>query len=165
MKRIMSIVLSFLLLATIGTGFVHAQEKGNIVLRMVAEQEIEVINADGEKELKRTEAARVVPGDEVIYTIHYTNVSEEPADNVVITNPVPNNMRYKDGSASGDGASITFSVDEGKTYDSPDNLKVVDSEGNERPATPSDYTHIRWNFSESLLPETTGQVAFRAILE
>jgi len=165
MKWIIPIALSFLLLAFIGTGTAHAQTKGSIELRMLAEQEIEVINAEGVKEVKRIEAARVVPGDEVIYTIHYMNVGKESADSVVITNPVPSHMMYKDGSASGEGTAITFSVDGGKTYASPENLKVLDSEGKERRAKASDYTHARWTFMESLLPETGGYVSFRAILK
>ena len=165
MKRIKHIALSFLLIVFMGTSAVQAQAKGSIELRMLAEQEIEVVNAEGVKEMKRIEAARVVPGDEVIYTIQYMNVGEEAADSVVITNPVPDHMMYKNGSASGENTAVTFSVDGGKTYESPENLKVLDSEGKERPAKASDYTHVRWILSASLLPETGGYVSFRAILE
>jgi uncharacterized repeat protein (TIGR01451 family) len=165
MKWIMPVALSLLILASAGTGIVHAQAKGSVELRMVAEQEIEITNAEGKKELKRIEASRVVPGDEVIYTIHYMNTGQEAADSVVITNPIPAHMMYKDGSASGEDTAIMFSVDGGTTYDLPENLKLLDSEGKERPATASDYTHVRWTFEESLLPETGGYVSFRAILE
>jgi uncharacterized repeat protein (TIGR01451 family) len=165
MKWVIPVALSFVFFVSMGTGPVHAQAKGGVELRMVAEQEIEVVNDDGEKEVKRIEAAKVVPGDVVIYTIHYMNRGEEAADSVVITNPIPEHMIYKNGSASGEGTTITFSVDEGKTYDSPENLKVVAAEGKERPAQASDYTHVRWTFKESLLPEATGYVAFRAILQ
>ena len=165
MKRIISVTLSFLLLAFTASSIVYAQAKGSIELRMTAEQEIEVVNADGEKEMRRIEAAKVVPGDEVIYTIHYMNAGAEPADSVVITNPIPIHMMYKEGSASGEGTAITFSVDGGKTYDLPENLIILDSKGKERPATASDYTHVRWTLTGSLLPETGGNVSFRAILE
>ena len=165
MKGVLPVALSFLLFVSIGTGSARAQAKGTIELRMTAEQEIEVINADGVKEVKRVEAARVVPGDEVIYTIHYMNVGGEAADSVVITNPVPEHMVYKNRSALGEGTTITFSVDGGTAYDLPENLTVLDDEGKERPAKASNYTHVRWTFVESLLPETAGYVAFRAILE
>lgn len=165
MKRIEPVALALLLLAFVGVGVVRAQQERPIELTMVAEQEITVINAQGEKEVKRVPAARVVPGNEVVYTIFYRNVGEEMADNVVITNPVPEHMMYKDGSADGKGTSITFSVDGGKTYDVPANLKVRDAEGEERPAKATDYTHVRWTLNESLAPEAQGLVSFRAILE
>jgi uncharacterized repeat protein (TIGR01451 family) len=165
MKRIETVALALLLLAFVGAGVVRAQEERSIELTMVAEQEVTVINEEGEEEVKRVPAARVVPGDEVIYTIYYRNLGEQTADNVVITNPVPEHMMYKDGSAGGEGTSITFSVDGGKIYDVPANLKVRDAEGKENPAKAADYTHIRWILNESLPPEAQGIVSFRAILE
>jgi uncharacterized repeat protein (TIGR01451 family) len=149
----------------VGTGTVQAQQKGSIELRMIAEQEVEVIKTEGEKEVKRLPAARVVPGDEVIYTIFYRNLGAEMADSVAITNPVPAHMLYKDGSAGGEGTVITFSVDNGKTYDAAGNLKVLDADGKERPAMASDYTHVRWTLEESLPPAAVGRVSFAAILE
>jgi hypothetical protein len=74
-------------------------------------------------------------------------------------------MLYKDGSAGGEGTVITFSVDDGKTYDVPGNLKVLDADGKERSAVASDYTHIRWTLEKSVSPEAVGYVSFRAILE
>ena len=165
MKKMVPVALSLLLLVFAGTGAVRAQQKGSIELRMIAEQEVEVINAEGEKEVKRVSAARVVPGDEVIYTIFYRNVGEAVADNVAITNPVPAHTLYKDGSAGGEGVVITFSVDDGNIYDMPGNLKVLDGDGKERPALASDYTHVRWTLEESLPPKMVGHVSFRSILE
>jgi uncharacterized repeat protein (TIGR01451 family) len=165
MKRYVLIVLAALLIAFVANSAVWAQPKGNIELKAVAEVEMEVVNAKGEKELKRVPAASVVPGDFVIYTIYYANVGKEPADKVVIINPVPEHMRYEDGSASGEGTRITFSVDDGKTYELPEKLTVVDADGKMRPAKGSDYTHIRWTLQKSLAPEEKGIVNFRAQLE
>ncbi len=165
MKRSMRVALSLLILTCAGTATVWAQDKGGIELKAVAEQEVEVINESGEKEVKRVPAAKVVPGDEVIYTIYYTNVGQDLAEKVVITNPVPEHMRYAGGSALGEGAVITFSVDDGKTYDVPKNLKVLDADGKERPAKASEYTHVRWTLQKLLSPGAKGHVGFRAKLE
>jgi hypothetical protein len=70
MKRYVLIILAALLTAFVANSAVWAQPKGNIELKAVAEVQMEVINAKGEKELKRVPAARVVPGDFVIYTIY-----------------------------------------------------------------------------------------------
>ena len=143
----------------------RAQSKGHIQLQSVAEIEQEVMNADGKLEAKRMPAAKVVPGTEVIFTQRYKNVSKETAENAVITNPVPGHMIYKDDSASGEGTQITFSVDDGKSYNIPGKLFVFDATGRKFPARAKDYTHIRWTFTSSLPSGAMGEVSFRAILE
>jgi uncharacterized repeat protein (TIGR01451 family) len=165
MKRCVFIVLSILLSTLLGATAVWAQEKGIIELEVVASQEKEVINDRGEKEIMRIPVTRVVPGDEVIYTLNYTNIGKEPADSVIITDPVPEHMIYAEESAEGVDTAITFSVDKGTTYDFPAVLTVVGTDGKERPAKGSDYTHIKWTLKRSLAPGETGRVSFRARLE
>ena len=165
MKRCLFIVLSILLSALLGVAAVWAQQKGMIELEAVAQQEKEVINAKGEKEITRVPVTRVVPGDEVVYTLLYTNIGQEPADNVVITDPVPEHMIYTEGSASGADTVITFSVDNGAKYDLPAKLTIVGADGKKRPAKGADYTHIRWTLTKSLTPGEKGHVSFRALLE
>jgi len=165
MKRYVLIFLFILLTALLGTTAVWAQQKGVIELQAVAEQEKAVINDKGEKMLTRIPVTTVVPGDEVIYTFNYTNVGQAPADNVVITDPVPEHMMYTEGSASGADTVIRFSVDNGMTYDLPEKLTIVGADGNTRPAKGSDYTHIQCRRQKSLAPGETGSVSFRARLE
>ena len=110
-------------------------------------------------------AVKVIPGEEVIYTIYYTNIGQKMTNNVAITNPIPEHLRYKESSAAGVGALIVFSVDGGKTFATPDNLKVQDAAGKEFPAIASDYTHIRWVLQSALPSNAQGQVSFRTILE
>jgi uncharacterized repeat protein (TIGR01451 family) len=165
MKRSAFIVLSILLSVLLGATAVWAENKGIIELGVLAWQEKEVINEKGEKEITRVPAAMVVPGDEVIYTLNYTNVGEEPADSVIITDPVPEHMVYTEGSAEGADTVITFSVDKGATYGLPAVLTVAGADGKERPAKGSDYTHIRWTLQRSLAPGEKGGVSFRARLE
>lgn len=142
-----------------------AQAQGSIELKLVAEKEVVVTDAQGNKQTKRGETAKVVPGDEIIYTITYTNISDKPAENVFITNPVPEHMSYKDGSAAGIGANITFSVDSGATYDTPAKLRVKNPDGTLRPAVGADYTHIRWTLQKPLTQKGKGNVEYRAILK
>ena len=72
---------------------------------------------------------------------------------------------YREGSAQGAGATVTFSVDGGKTYDVPAKLFVFDGSGRRYAARPRDYTHIRWTFKAPLLPGAKGDVSFRAVLQ
>ena len=109
-------------------------------------------------------ATKVVPGTEVIYTITVSNLGDEPADSVVVTDPIPENTTYVDRSAFGAGTKITFSVDGGKSYDLAGKLKVKDAAGNLRAATASDYTHIRWVLNFTLKPKDVAPVWFKARL-
>jgi uncharacterized repeat protein (TIGR01451 family) len=110
-------------------------------------------------------AAKVVPGEVVIYTINYTNNGAEEAENFVITNPVPEHMVYLSSSAEGENSEITFSVDGGNSYDTAENLTITDAKGNQKAAKVSDYTHIRWVMHDPITPKQTGQVNFKAQLE
>jgi uncharacterized repeat protein (TIGR01451 family) len=144
-----------------------AQQKSVIQLTSVAEVEVTEKNAQGEKVVKRKEAAlaKVVPGDQVIFTTRYVNTGKQPADNVTVMNPVPDHMTYVDKSAEGKGARIEFSVDGGKTYGSPNKLMVTDGQGRLRSAMARDYTHIRWVLTAPLAPGGTGSVSFRTQLK
>lgn len=139
-------------------------QSGSVSLTSVAEVEIKVKNDKGIEEIKRVPAAstNVAPGDAVIFTNYYSNKGDKPADKVVVTNPVPNNMFYVEGSATGKNARIEFSVDKGKSFGLPETLIVTSSDGKERPARNIDYTHIRWTLTSSILPGEKGEVAFRA---
>lgn len=141
-----------------------AADKGTVELTSVAEIEVTVKNDKGEKEVKRVEAskANVVPGDAVIFTTYYSNNGKEAASDIVINNPMPEHMLYIEGSAEGNGTRIEFSIDKGKSFGTPDKLRIKSADGKERPAGPSDYTSIRWTFSGPLAPGGKGSVSFRA---
>ena len=138
-----------------------SQALAQIELKTVAEIEVTEINKQGEKVVKRTAATRVVPGTEVIYTVTAKNTGNEPADNIVVTNPVPENTVYLDGSAFGAGTNIVFSVDGGKSYAKPEKLSVKDQAGKPRAATAEDYTHVRWTFQFNLQAGQEAPVWYR----
>ena len=154
------------LLTRLNTGLILAifssQLMAQIEVTAVAEVEVSQTNELGEKTVKRTAATSVVPGTEVIYTITAKNTGNEPADNIVVTNPVPAKTVYVDGSAFGAGTNITFSVDGGKSYAKPEKLSVKDQAGKPRAATAEDYTHVRWTFQFNLDPGQQADVWYRA---
>ena len=162
LKRVTIPGIVILLVALMAT---WAYAQGHIQLKSVAQVEKEVFSQEGKKEVRREPAAKVLPGNEVIFTTFYENTSKEVAENAVITNPMPEHMIYTENSAQGKGTRITFSVDGGKTYDVPARLFIFDASGRKFPARPRDYTHIRWTFGEPLPPGAKGEVSFRAILQ
>ncbi len=129
----------------------------------VHKQEIHV-NEAGEEEQRLVEAELVLPGETVFYTITFTNVSEEAADRVVITNPIAENLIYLDGSAFGAGMDIVFSVDGGETFAAADEL-VVSEDGEARAAEARDFTHVRWVMRNDLAAGAQGTARFAAVLE
>lgn len=141
-----------------------AADKGMIELKSVSEVEVTVQNAKGEPEVIRVDAAmaNVAPGDTVIFSNHYANLGEQPADDVVLVNAVPEHMLYLTDTAEGEGTRVEFSINAGKSYGQPDNLKIVGDNGKERKADPGNYTHIRWVFTGSIGKGESGSVSFRA---
>lgn len=133
-----------------------------IELRTTAEIEITETDEKGKKKIKRTPASRVIPGTEVIYTITATNTGNEAAENINVKDPIPKDMVYLEGSAFGKNTVITFSVDGGKTYASPEKLTIKDAKGKARRATANDYTNIRWTFNFKLKPGQAASVWFKA---
>lgn len=158
---------------------VPAAQQASVELSVKAEKEIPAVDGNGHKALKRIGVAvldengnksdrsidaAVVPGDEVIYTIHYVNKSKNVATNVVITNPIPEHMNYQQDSAEGVNTSIEFSAD-GRHFAAPDKLTVPLADGKSRPARAEDYTYVRWTLTAPLAPGKEGHVSYRAVLQ
>jgi len=146
--------------------FAHpaARAADAVEIKSVAEVEVEVVNSQGKKELKRQPVEKAVPGTEVIYTTTFKNLIAKPVGNIAITNPVPNDTTYKGGSATGANTDITFSVDGGKTFANPDKLKLKGKDGKERSALPAEYTDIRWTYKGDLGVGKSNDVSFRAVI-
>ena len=139
-----------------------AQQQNCIVLKSVAEQEQEVVNAKGEKTRQLVPATKIVPGVEVVWTVTANNVCKVPSEKVTINNPVPEHMNYVANSAFGAGSDITYSLD-GTTFGAPTELSVTEN-GARRQARADEYRHIRWVFRSPLQPGGSAVARFRAVL-
>jgi uncharacterized repeat protein (TIGR01451 family) len=128
-------------------------------------QEIVVAGKDGKKEKKTVPATKIVPGTEVIYVITYRNVGSQTAEKVVISNPLPKELAYRGGSASGKGTKFEVSVDGGNAFGTLPGLRVAGPEGKKRPAKPDDVTHLRWTLAKPVAPGAQGTVSYRATLK
>lgn len=160
MSQLQKFYCALLLIAFVPGGAAWASDQ--ITLQMFVEQEVTVDDENGDRKVTRVPPQLVTPGDEVIYRIVYTNVGDRPATDVVITNPVPEHMAYSDGSAAGTNTSVSFSVDDGRHFASPDELTVTGADGEERPASAADYTAIRWLITAPVPPGATGELTYRA---
>lgn len=159
MKTLFKIGLLCGMVAFSGAAFAE----GKLKLKTVVQKEQRVTTADGETVVEFVPVESIVPGDEVVYTVTYTNISDTTTDNVVITNPIPPQLTYIEGSAFGPGTEVTFSVDGGSNYDNAESLVVV-ADDVERTAKVDDFTNIRWVLKDSLAAGNQGFARFRARL-
>ena len=108
--------------------------------------------------------AEVVSGDVLRYTIVFENTSTQDvaAGSVAITNPLPAETVYLEGSAMGENTRITYSVD-GQTFADPNGLLVGEG-AQARRATASDYRVIRWAYQPMLRAGASSQVSFELLI-
>lgn len=149
-----------LLLTTLNA---HAADQACVELKTSAEAETEVVE-QGQKVKRLVPAGKVVPGAEIVWTITATNVCKQATDNVVIANPVPEQMTYVTGSAMGTGADIAYSLD-GKDFKSAAELQVRGADGMTRAARADEYRAIRWIYRNAFAPGATAFVRYRAVVK
>lgn len=127
-------------------------QRPQVILNLaVAKKTIEV-TVDGKKQVnwqQLEDQATVAPGDILRYTITGENTGDSSANNLAVTQPIPDQMIYKlDSAKSKNNADITYSIDRGETFVARPTIKITLEDGTieERPAPPEAYTHIRWQF-------------------
>ncbi len=153
--------IAFLLFFTSANAI--SQEQGHLNVTSLVQMEEVSEGENGERQTRLVPVETVVPGDVVIYTTTIENISDEAADDIVVTSPVPEHLSYVAGSAFGPGMLIEFSVDGGVSYAPAEEL-TVDEDGQSRAAKPEDYTHIRFVLQDHLAAGAQGIARFRARL-
>lgn len=155
MKKVLItlMVLSLLMLS------LEALAKPLLTVNMKAETEITL-----NKETKRIAVKEINPGDVVVYTISYVNTGDEAATNANLDDPIPQGTVYIPGSATGENAEITFSIDGGKTFKKPSlltyEIKLPDGKVEKKIASPEQYTNIRWTIN-TIPARGKGEVSFK----
>lgn len=141
-KQVSLMAILALLLLPIG-----ANAKPLVSVSITAEKEVTSVK-DGQKTTKKVAASIINPGDVIFYTLNYINSGNEAAASVVLDDPVPMGTAYLPGSAFGEDAEITFSIDGGKSFKKPSLLvyevKGTSGKAEKRTASPEEYTNIRW---------------------
>jgi uncharacterized repeat protein (TIGR01451 family) len=146
-----------------GSAALSAQP-GCVELKTTAETEQEYVNEQGQKTTRLVPAGKVVPGNDVVWTVTAKNICNTPASDIVIANPVPEQMSYVADSAMGIGSDITYSID-GKEFKPAAALTVREADGTVRSVRPDEYRHIRWMFKTPFAPGATAFVRYRAIVK
>jgi uncharacterized repeat protein (TIGR01451 family) len=132
-----------------------------ITIKAIAEVELSS-QSQGRETSKLIPADRVVSGDTVIYTLEVRNTAPTSVRRPIVTYAIPSHMTYMPDTAVGPGSEVTFSVDAGRTFDAPENLRIQEPGGQLRTAAAADYTHIRWQLKNVLKGNSVAFVRFRA---
>ena len=132
---------------------------GAVVLKGDVKVETTVVEKGVEKMVLATPKV-VVPGNRLLFSTSYRNESAAPVQNFVVTNPVPEGIAV----ATPDAASLTVSVDGGKTWGKLAALSVKDAKGVARSAQAGDVTHVRWTLA-TIAPGAGGAVAYHAVVK
>jgi uncharacterized repeat protein (TIGR01451 family) len=140
-----------------GEAMVKSVLQPKVQLALGAEKQVKVVDAKGKTQIAwQTLKGQVTvhPGDVVRYTLTGENAGDKPASNLVLTQPVPAQTVYKLKSARANDAKLAFSIDGGKVFSAQPMVKVKLADGKEelQPAPASAYTHVRWDYSQSLAP-------------
>ena len=91
----------------------------------------------------------VTPGDVLRYTVSGDNPGASAAQDLTITQPIPQQMVYElETATSKNQAEVAYSIDNGKTFVAKPTITVKTEDGKkvEQPAPAETYTHIRWKF-------------------
>ncbi len=141
-----------------------AREPSEIQTELVAEVRENVSTTPGREVFRFVPARLLEQGQVVYYTVRITNQTTVPLRNVAVVQPVPANTAYIEGSASGPGADVSFSVDGGHAFGPPEAL-TIEVQGAKQLAPAEKYTHIRWQLRNALAPGATALARFRATFQ
>lgn len=119
-----------------------------------------VEQADGSVAVTLEAPSRVVPGDSLIFALSYENTGVEPAENFVVTNPMPEAVAFVE--VIDEGA--VYSIDGGETFGPLTELRIANENGIERDAQAIDVSHVRWTLTDPIAPGATGQLRFRGVV-
>jgi uncharacterized repeat protein (TIGR01451 family) len=153
--------IGFALTLVSASSLALAQDKACVSLKTDAQVEQDYVDAQGKPAKRLAAPGKVVPGNEIVWTITATNTCAKPAEKVVIENAVPEHMVYVADSAVGAGTTITYSLN-GREFAKQSELTVRDADGKTRPARSDEIKSIRWLVGAAIAPNATATARYRA---
>lgn len=103
--------------------------------------------------------ARIAPGDQLIFVIHWSNRSRHPVRGFAVINMVSRGIAPDLSSPD-----MLLSVDGGVRWGRLDQLWLPTALGGIRRAVPSDITHVRWSVPDAVPPGQAGRLTWRATM-
>ncbi len=135
-----------------------------VEVSILAEREVVRKDSSGRPVASREPVTIANPGDVIVYTLTARNAGDAPALEPRIEDPLPAGTLLLPDSVETGGASVTASLDGGKTW-LPFPARVErrrdDGTAESVPAPPEAYTHLRWTLPGSLGPGESRHVLFK----
>lgn len=176
-----AVVLPMLLLSTAIASNIGNTTNNSVPDLRVAQQQqpVELLLAAEKRQIIRDELGKekiswnslpsnsqVIPGSILRYTVIAKNNTSRNMRNLTVIQPIPSGMVYIIPSATAlntAGARLEFSIDGSKTFSVNPIIRVRGRNGQieERPAPADAYTHVRWNFGETLLANSKVAVSYQ----
>lgn len=152
----------FVSLFTIAALSTSAMSAHALTAEQTVEKETTVVSADGSISTVREAVEKIVPGERVIYSLNFENDAAAPANDIVLTMPIPSEVKYIEGSAEVPQTNVTFSADGGENFSTRQSVMLMDNTGNIRAAGADELTHIRWSVPGPVEVGDGGVLSFSA---
>lgn len=130
--------------------------QAEVQLHLTVQKKTIQIDPNGQSQVEWQDLASqavVQPGDVLRYRIISSNIGGAAAQNFVLNQPIPNQMRYLANSAnSSAGLEVSYSIDGGERFSRQPVIQIEQPDGTtvEQPAPAKLYTHVRWEAQEVL---------------
>ena len=158
-------------IAEVTDAIVEAIRRPEVQLTLSAEKQILELDASGQEKVSWEQLegrVKVQPGDVLRYSVDGANSGDAEATNLVITQPVPAQTTYILDSAIGNnGAELTYSIDNGQTFVAEPMIEVTLPDGTVelQPAPAETYTHVKWDFTDTLAAAETVKVTYEVTVD
>ena len=149
----------------LGVSFLNPISASALTAHQTVNKVVEVKNEDGSTAISYEPANLVAPGEKVAYSLNIENDGGEPATDLVLTMPVPTEVKFVEGTAQKLGTTVSYSTDGGETYSDRIALRVITADGRSRAAQSEDITHIRWKLSGPIDVGGSDILSFQGILK
>ncbi len=126
------------------------------------QKETTAIGADGTVQTIRETIDKIVPGERIVYSLNFTNDDAAPASDIVLTMPIPSEVKFIEGTAEMPATTVTYSADGGESFASRQSVMKLDNAGNIRTASADELTHIRWTVPGPVEIGASGSLSFAA---
>jgi len=161
MRRAVTLLTVFSVFAVVGIAQASSPLTGNIEAWKVT-----IAEKTGDESFVPAEEA--LPRDLIEYRLNYEKRGTDALRAISIIDPIPSGTEYVVSTAQQpDGATVTFSIDEGTSYHAwPVQMrKIVDGKEILVDAPADAVTHIRWTLDNELDPAAKVQMAYRTVVQ
>jgi uncharacterized repeat protein (TIGR01451 family) len=153
-----------------GMRIAQAVQQPKVKLILSAEKKIVQVDSQGQQTISWQPlkgSVVVQPGNVLRYTMTSESPNQKTVKNFVATQPIPNKTVYVLSSARGNGATLSFSIDGGKTFVASPKVKIKLENGKEelRPAPATRYTHVRWNYGQKSIPVASIKASYEVTIK